>query len=371
MARTSKTRRRRSAGQFLTAVDWLTAAGLKLGLLVFVVCAGYFLHGVFSGGVKEFLSLAAADKERILPIVLFAAKALQISAAVAVASIIIRNYSEDVVGYILAIGGAVGYFMGPSGFISVLGDSGVKNNPVAAIILNSFQMLSLIMFVPGVGLSARSLLLGVLEGLVGYTEDKEPAPLMWGTEEPESKRKNVLYPKCWDMSYCRPFIRKFCPAWRHRKPCWRIKAGCYCDETTILKALNITDGASGSAHGMSAPATQNTSSSAKRKRCRTCPIYALHQRRKYQLLSPLTFPFVALLFWSYFGQITQWIAQAMEKADYFMQYVSLSPTSAEVAATFGSSTDSLVVFLFVCWLAIMTVSYILRGMEYCIFKLQI
>lgn len=196
MARTSKTRRRRSAGQFLTAVDWLTAAGLKLGLLVFVVCAGYFLHGVFSGGVKEFLSLAAADKERILPIVLFAAKALQISAAVAVASIIIRNYSEDVVGYILAIGGAVGYFMGPSGFISVLGDSGVKNNPVAAIILNSFQMLSLIMFVPGVGLSARSLLLGVLEGLVGYTEDKEPAPLMWGTEEPESKRKNVLYPKC-------------------------------------------------------------------------------------------------------------------------------------------------------------------------------
>lgn len=365
----ARARKRSLTERFLSLAEGLVSVALKLGLLVSVLTAGYLLYGVFSGGVAGYMSLAEADRERVFLNTVIASKACQISAAFVIVAIVIRFYSEDIVGYILAIAGAAGYFVGPNGLLGILGESGVQNNPIASIILNTFQIVSLMMFAPGVGLSVRSLVLGVLEGLVGYELEKSIV-VTRGAETPLTQHRNVLNPKCWNMPYCRPFIKKMCPAWRSRKACWRIKAGCYCDETTILKALQIDSEGSAANVGVQ-PQRDSVSSAVKRKRCRTCPIYSLHQRRKYQILSPLAFPAVGIFFWSYFGEITGWVNRGLEATEYFMRSVSFSPEGLAENVYVGGGSETLVILLFVCWLAIMSLSYILRALEYCIFKLQI
>src|SRR5204863_4661268 len=105
------------------------------------------------------------------------------------------------------------------------------------------------------------------------------------------------WPKCWETIYCKPAIREMCPTFLAKKPCWKRKVGCYCDDDLIQRALGmqkrydvaLTDVRENPAYN---PRPQ-LSNAEKRARCRRCVIYLDHQRSKYKLFSPLIIPAVA------------------------------------------------------------------------------
>ena len=376
MARIDSVKKRSRKRQIYAATESLTTIGLEVGIIVFVLTAGYLVYGIFSGGIAGFAKLALADQKRLLSNATLASIAVQLSAALLVASIVTRYYAEDLIGYICVLAGAAGYFLGPNAFYRAIGTGVVGGNPLVGLLLNTLQMVSLILFVPGVALSVRTMLLTMLEGLTGSVKIQDIS-VVWESEKKEAsaERSCVINPKCWDMIYCRPFIKQFCPAWQQKRPCWRIKAGCYCDENTILKALKVKTVSDKwereMRYGADTQQQDTVTAAAKRNRCRKCAIYTEHQRRKYQVFSPLVFPLVGFIFWHYYNRVTEIIVIVMQTADHFIRLASFTPGATPNIPALTTMSDQTFVILFVIWLAIITLSYILRGLEYCIFKLQL
>jgi hypothetical protein len=52
----------------------------------------------------------------------------------------------------------------------------------------------------------------------------------------ESDRKNVFMGKCWQLPYCRKFVREKCPIYHAQRTCWKELVGCMCEESVIRVA---------------------------------------------------------------------------------------------------------------------------------------
>ena len=53
----------------------------------------------------------------------------------------------------------------------------------------------------------------------------------------ESDRKNVFMGKCWQLPYCRKFVREKCPIYHAQRTCWKELVGCMCEESVIRVAM--------------------------------------------------------------------------------------------------------------------------------------
>ena len=136
--------------------------------------------------------------------------------------------------------GALLYFGSPPAFVRLLGEEAVKVKGPAGLIVGSFCAVGAICLLPGLVLVVRDCILRIWRGL----SVKRLLDYRWGDEEERrlKHRMKRAYGACWDMAYCRGFVRDVCPAFKARKSCWRIKVGCYCDEQTILLAMRVRNG---------------------------------------------------------------------------------------------------------------------------------
>ena len=116
----------------------------------------------------------------------------------------------------------------------------------------------------------------------------------------EADKQNILLGKCWQLPFCRKFVREKCPIYHAKTSCWKHMVGCMCEELVIRSAMEdkpIPKGQLLTATYI--PQNNKLTTAQKRERCHQCVIYNEHQRHKYKVAMPVavgSFGLVYLLF---------------------------------------------------------------------------
>ena len=379
-------RKRSSIGEKIADLaDSLTLLGLRLGAVAFVLVLGYIIYGLASGNVLRATGFSAEDRARVYDNIALACRLLNISGVVLILCAALRYYTEETLGYIFSIVGTALYFGTPWVFSAFFPESALASNQAIGSIVWAIRVFGMIIFVPGFVLVVRDVILrvtlarlkadiakrrreyGVSSFIVGEISDEE--------EDKPQLRKPGIYAKCWHTSYCRDFVKQFCPAYEKRKSCWKIKSGCMCDEGLMLKAMRIKSKEAEMferdlryRHG--AVTKGQLTAAQKRQRCRECVIYQFHQQQKYKLVSPLVLPAAVAALYYLFPWLESRFDDAVRFIDWFMSKVSFLPQAAGSMPQ-QSAVPDIFFWLFFIWLAILIISYSLHLVEWCIFKLQI
>lgn len=184
----------------------------------------------------------------------------------------------------------------------------------------------------------------------------------------ESDRQNVFMGKCWQLPYCRKFVRDKCPIYHAKRTCWKEQVGCMCEEAVIRDAMeNKIIPKDEVAAAAAIPRNNKLTSQQKFDRCKQCVIYNEHQKHKYKALLPtIIIGFIA--FYAVFRlpllSATAGMVNGMSR---IVGKLTFNPgaTSAtkDVAAPFQE-------LLLVC-LMIILLTYTLKVLEHAIFKLKL
>ncbi|MDI6829051.1 MAG: hypothetical protein QME62_11260 [Armatimonadota bacterium] len=355
----------------------LVSLGWQVGGLVFILTAVYLIWGLATNSITSCFSLPPPDKLRVIRNITFAGKILSVSGIIFVIAAAIHFYDEETVGYILLIFGGVLYWGIPStmaGKIQLLPQSMAY---LPMYVLGQFKLVGIV-----ASLLAALFIIGDLylrlSGARRFAERSGSESRARAALSAEGIKPGRLYLACWQTPYCRPNIRRYCTAYEKRKTCWRIKSGCYCDEEMVIRILRQNQKTvKGFDIKFSETATrrQNLTPAQKRERCRNCFLYAEHQKQKYKILSPLVFPVVFLLMWHYIQPIKSFLHKAIVFTEHFAEIASFGVRQGQPAAETPwanlPSTANAVEWLLIFCIYLIIVTYVLRGLEYCIFKWQI
>ena len=180
----------------------------------------------------------------------------------------------------------------------------------------------------------------------------------------EKDKQNVFLGKCFQLPYCRKFVRERCPIYHARRTCWRERVGCMCEEEVVRVAMEgkpiskdqILDGSN-------IPRNHRLTAKQKAERCRNCVIYNEHQRHKYKAVVPV----VLLVFLGlYAGGHTALLAgmeRIIRAIDHSIHTVTITQGQTKVPELVVEA------LLFFCMLFLLT--YVMKFVEYLIFKLKI
>jgi hypothetical protein len=355
--------------RLVSLIESSTRTGLKFGIPAMVITAAYLLYIVF--GPKLLMAgMSAVDQAYLHNTVALAERVLRVAALVVALSLSLRFFYEPAAGQLMTILGGVLWFFSPAMFEGLtLGT--LTKNPTYQGIVSELSRVGFVTLVPGAVLLLREIGARIARGV----RTRVLAGRCWGDEEERAKkhRRRKIYEQCWDMAFCREYVRGYCTAFEQKKPCWRMKAGCYCDGDMIMRAMAAGANDNRFVRGIMQSIEEDDrrrnemSASQKRMRCRRCVVYAEHQRQKYRVLSPLVFPAVGLFFWLYYNQLSACLWRLLESTDRFISFLAYNPSAAP---SFASQGPILTTFAMV-WLAIMILSYALRVLEYLIFRLQV
>ena len=357
--------------RYVDLVELTSGFALRVGAFVVIVTAAYLIYAALGGSAKEAAKMTPADRAEFVRGVQLLVTALTWASGVVVASVVVRLPNDESVGQFLSLIGALLFFASPAAFGYFAGGAGASGNSVLASIVNGFRTVGAMALVAGMVLVVRDAILRIWAGV----SDKRIEARCWGDEDELRKkpRRPKLYGSCWDMSFCRGFVRRVCPAWEEKRACWRMKVGCYCDEKTILTAM--TSMGSDNEHvrgimyslGLNQPRDSLLNARQRRARCRRCMIYAEHQRQKYRILSPLVFPAVGLVMYVFYERIYAWLWVVLEKTDKFIRVLTL-----KVDTVYSFADDGRVLtILAMVWLGVILLSYAIRTLEYLVFELQV
>lgn len=369
-----KVRRGGFSAKAAEAIYSLTGAGMVLGIVAVLLFGGYVVHGFQSGGIAKLAEMSEADRQRILVNLRFACGAMGTSCLVVVISAVIRYYVEETLGYALSLIGAL-FFFAPPFVLSAPSNNSAYSNVAISIVGSQLQTIGLTTLAPGLLLLFRDIVSRIIRTL---TQPRKATNMVWGRGEQRGISPwRKAYGRCWELPHCRQFIRNLCNAYGSGKSCWRIKSGCYCDERTILRAMQAKgEGLDAEKHPIVSSALYKQPAltpAEKRARCRNCAIYSHHQLQKYRVVSPLAFPAVALLVWIFTPNLYAMIQHLVNFTDKIMKYVAFAPEGVGGASDWTQyvSGAGAVNWLFIAWLSIMTISCTLHLIEYFVFKVQV
>jgi flagellar biogenesis protein FliO len=103
----------------------------------------------------------------------------------------------------------------------------------------------------------------------------------------ESDRQNVLLGKCWQLPFCRKFVRERCPIYHAKRTCWKELVGCMCEEAIIRNSMeNRPIPKDELLAAQMIPRNNKLTIAQKKERCRSCVIFNEHQRHKYKVYMP-------------------------------------------------------------------------------------
>ncbi len=217
-------------------------------------------------------------------------------------------------------------------------------------------LISIISLVVQVGIKARDRVkTGVKADSLKYGK---------GVKE-ETEKNNVFLGKCWQLPYCRKFVRERCPIYHSRRTCWKELTGCMCEEEVIKGAMeNRVIPKDALLAAKMIPRNARLTVQQKQERCRNCVIYNEHQRHKYQALLPAVLIFYVV---TYIALRTPLLAAAKSlviSVNRVVQGISYNAVGA--SAVPPVFVEGLVVILF-----IVALSYSLKVLEYTVFKLKL
>lgn len=184
----------------------------------------------------------------------------------------------------------------------------------------------------------------------------------------ESDRQNVFMGKCWQLPYCRKFVREKCPIYHAKRTCWKEQVGCMCEEAVIRDAMeNKVIPKDEVAAAAAIPRNNKLTSQQKFERCKQCVIYNEHQKHKYRALLPtVIIGFIA--FYAIFRipllSATAGMVNGMSRMVGKLTFsASGGKSTQDVAAPFQE-------LLLICLLIIL-LTYALKVLEHAIFKLKL
>ena len=193
----------------------------------------------------------------------------------------------------------------------------------------------------------------------------------------ERDTRNQFLGKCWQLPYCRKFVRERCPIYHARRTCWKERVGCMCEESVIRNAMEgkviPSDLVAASKY---IPQNNKLTPQQKAERCRQCVIYNEHQKHKYQALVPTAIVLVAGVYIVVRQPVGQGIKTSLMNADATMKQLTFTD-KAEVSNAKNSDAVSIdkgvipfhEIILFV--IAFVAVAYAIKFIEYLIFKLKV
>lgn len=181
----------------------------------------------------------------------------------------------------------------------------------------------------------------------------------------ESDRQNVFLGKCWQLPYCRKFVRERCPIFHAKRTCWRERVGCMCEEEVIRVAMeNKPIPKNQLLDGSAIPRNHRLNEKQKAERCRNCVIYNEHQRHKYKAVVPGVLAVYGLIYAGLHGPL----AATMEGL------IRLINTAIGKATfTHGEKFEVPVFFVegLLFFSMLLLVTYTMKLVEYVVFKLKI
>ncbi len=349
---------------------------IKVGILCLLAPLVYILYCLIVSPGAYYGGLQPSDRLRLLSYFSTAARFIVWSVVLLAFGIAYQFFFEEVTGYILAIFGALFYWGTPYAAGWVVPSGG---GDLLKLLIDMGHRAGVICLLPGAVVIAFDVQLRIRQAWTGKRKDKTVAV---PKEDDYHPGKGKLPFRCWETSFCRPYVRDLCPRYIEKVPCWRRKEGCFCEEKIVIHAMqarsdgnkfysqmrqNLGDGRVGR---MLTPKD-------KRERCRKCPIYAEHQRLKYKLMMPFAFPATFLLLWGNLGRIREFLDYSVAKADNLAAALSFhsgpaAKTISPVSEALTKSVSSNVIFFGVmAFLTIILLTWLLRFIEYLVFKLQV
>lgn len=183
----------------------------------------------------------------------------------------------------------------------------------------------------------------------------------------ESDRQNVFLGKCWQLPYCRKFVREKCPIYHARRTCWKEQVGCMCEESVIRGAMeNKLIPKDEVAAASMIPHNHKLTFIQKRERCKQCVIFNEHQKHKYRAYLPtmvLGFVIFYVLFRIPLLAATAQVVNTMARLVGKLTFTTPTGTDKVVSAPFQE-------LLLICCMIIL-LTYALKMLEHMIFKAKL
>lgn len=194
-------------------------------------------------------------------------------------------WGEDVMAALQIIGGLLFYF-GPPFLPSLFGGVSMVNNPAGQAALNAIQNSGLVFGLLALCSLTADLTVRARERM---KQGAKADQLKYGKGLKEERDiQNVFLGKCWQLPFCRKFVREKCPIYHSRRTCWKEQVGCMCEESVIRNAMEgktVPKDAVAAANFI--PQNNKLTPAQKFERCKSCVIYNEHQKHKYKLAVPL------------------------------------------------------------------------------------
>lgn len=188
--------------------------------------------------------------------------------------------------------------------------------------------------------------------------------------------RNVFMGKCWQLPYCRKFVRERCPIYHAKRTCWKERVGCMCEESVIKNAMdNQVIAKDAVAAAKMIPRNNKLTPGQKAERCRQCVIYNEHQKHKYRLALPITALTIAGIYVGLRVPLGNAILNALTKADQAGADLGITGANTEFAgdaaqttSLSGGSIPYHEIILVVC--AFVLLAYAIKVLEYLFFRLK-
>jgi hypothetical protein len=186
----------------------------------------------------------------------------------------------------------------------------------------------------------------------------------------EKDRQNVFMGKCWQLPFCRKFVRERCPIYHSKRTCWKERVGCMCEEQVIRNAMeNRVIPKDEVAAAAFIPVNNKLTLDQKRERCNQCVIYNEHQKHKYRLLLPVMVVGFGLIY--FLGRPFMLSASegVLLKLDRVVGVATLRP-EAGIATAVNTTLVPMHEILLACVMLILF-AYCMKGLEFLVFRLKI
>ncbi len=271
-------------------------------------------------------------------------------------------WEEDIASGILSLFAAALYFA--PAYVPALFTNTSSPNPAVGAALGAVQTGGIILGVISITCMVTQLSIKVRQRVkVGVKSDQ----LKYGKGiKEEADRQNVFMGNCWQLPYCRKFVRERCPIFHSKRTCWREKVGCMCEEEVIRNAMEnkpIPKDALLAAKLI--PKNFRLNEQQKIERCKTCVIYNEHQRHKYKLALPIVLVGFAASYLLLHGTFIGMAQGTVERIYEVVNVATMTRGSTQIEVPHVFVEGLLFVF------ALVAMSYTLKLIEFCIFKLKI
>ena len=177
--------------------------------------------------------------------------------------------------------------------------------------------------------------------------------------------QNVFLGKCYQMPFCRKYVRERCPLFHAKSACWKERSGCMCEPKIITDAMaNIVIPKDAVAAAKYIPRNGRLSNAEKAERCRNCVIYNEHQRQKYQAGLPMVI----------FGMVGAYIVlriPGLVVLEGAVRSINKAVNSATLGGTSQANIPAFVLEGLFGVIVLVLLTYFLKMLEYAIFKLKI